>query len=467
MKRGIIAVALILTGCAVGPNYQRPDVTVPASFSNAIETKEQGIDHRKWWTAFNDQMLNFLVDEAVKSNRDIRLAEARIKEARALYGVADAALWPALQASGSYSRNRTSENAPQSKRSGIPEGSTYSLFQAGFDASWEIDIFGGVRRSVEAAEADIEAAVEESHAVLISILGEVAKNYIEMRGLQKQLAVTEENARSQQETLDLINARFKAGLVSFLDVTRAESLLTSTKSQIPPIERAIKQAAHRLSVLLSKDPSALWPELSKRSAIPVPASGIASGLPSELLQRRPDIRKAERELAAASARIGVAKADLFPRFSLTGSLGLQGSEVKDMDNWGSRFWTIGPSIRLPIFSGGRIKANIQVQDARYEQALIRYEQAIITALEDVENALVAYVKEEERRKALAASAASSRQALALATELYTKGLADYLNVLDAERSLLSAEGQLAQSESAVSGYIVALYKALGGGWTQE
>ncbi|MBI5213618.1 MAG: efflux transporter outer membrane subunit [Nitrospirae bacterium] len=448
-------------GCSVGPNYKKPDVKIPASFSETQPVKDQVIDYGKWWKTFNDPLLDSLIEDGVKSNRDIRIAGARIKEVRALYGVTDAAFWPNLQASGSYSRNRTSENAPLSKTTG---GSTYSLFQAGFDASWEIDFFGGVRRAVEAAGADVDAALESGRMVMVSVLGEAAKNYIELRGLQKQLDVLEANARSQAESLDLIRVRYKAGLISFLDVARAESLLTSTKAQIPLIQKSIKQAAHRIAVLLGKEPGALWQELSKRSAIPVPAIGITAGLPSELLLRRPDIRRAERDLAAASARIGAAKADLFPRFSLTGSFGLQGAEDRDMGFAGSRFWNIGPSLRLPIFSGGRITSNIQAQDARHEQALIRYEQTIMAALEEVENALVAYAKEEERRKDLAASVASSREAFSLAAELYTKGLADYLNVLDAERSLLSAESQLAQSEAAVSGYIVSLYKAIGGGW---
>jgi NodT family efflux transporter outer membrane factor (OMF) lipoprotein len=460
MKK-LIIFSLLIAGCTVGPNYKKPDIKVPDSFSEAKPAKEQVIAYEKWWTAFNDPMLDSLINEAIKSNKDLMIAGARIKEARALYGITDAALWPNLQASGSYSRNRTSENSPQNRTLG---GKTYNIFQAGFDASWEIDFFGGVRRAVEAAEADVDSALESSRMVMVSVLGEVAKNYIELKGFQKQLNVLESNARSQKESLDLINVRYKAGLVSFLDVTRAESLLAATKAQIPPVEKSIKQSAHRIAVLLGKEPGALWQKLSKKSEIPVPSASITAGLPSELLLRRPDIRRAERDLAAASARIGAAKADLFPRFSLTGSFGLQGAEEKDIRQSGSRFWSIGPSLKLPIFSGGRITSNIQVQDARYEQALIRYEQAIMAALEEVENALVAYFKEEERRKALAASVASSREAFAMAMELYTKGLADYLNVLDAERSMLSAESQLAQSEAAVSGYIVALYKALGGGW---
>ncbi len=460
---GILFVASWLFGCAVGPDYRKPDVDIPPSFNEPQDNQDISAITR-WWAAFNDPVLNSLIEQAVASNLDLRIAEARITEVRALYGITDSDYWPKLNAAGSYTRSRTSENAQQGKRAGIPGGTTYNLFQAGFDASWEIDLFGSVRRAVEAADAEVEASVESRRSVLVTLLGDVARQYIELRGLQQQLTVASENIRSQRETLDLTTARYNAGLSAYLDVARAEAQLMSTKSQLPLIEKALKQTSHKIAVLLGKKPGAVWPELSKQTPVPVPSQKITAGLPSDLLLRRPDIRRAEKEVAAASARIGVAVADLFPRFSLTGSFGLQSGDVKDLDSASSRFWSMGPAVRWPIFSGGRVIANIKVQDARYQQTLVRYEQTILTALEDVENALVAYKREDVRREALSESVASNRQVFAMTNELYAKGLIDFLNVLDAERTLLSSENQLVQSETAVSVNIVALYKALGGGW---
>ena len=346
-------------------------------------------------------------------------------------------------------------------------GVEYDQFQAGFDASWEIDLFGGVSRAAEAADADISASVEGRRSVFVTLLGDVARSYIDLRGLQRQVAITNANIKSQEETLELIRLRYKAGLNSYLDVVRAEALVATTKSQLPSLERSLRQTAHRLSVLSGREPGALWEELSKESTVPIASSKIVAGLPSELLLRRPDLRRAERELAAASARIGVAKADLFPRFSLTGSFGLQSADAKDLGASSSQFWSFGPSVRLPLFTAGRTRANIRVQDARYEQALVRYEQSFFTALEDVENSLVAYSREQARREALAEASRASRDAVAMATELYSKGLIDFLNVLEAERSLFDSESRLVQSEAAVSSNLVALYKALGGGWESE
>ncbi len=290
---------------------------------------------------------------------------------------------------------------------------------------------------------------------------------MEFRGVQRQVAITNENIKSQQETLELIKLRYKAGLNSYLDVARADALVATTRSQIPSLERSLKQASHRLSVLTGQEPGALWSELSKELPVPVASQKIITGLPSELLLRRPDLRRAERELASASARIGVAKADLFPRFSLTGSFGLQSAEAKDLGAASSQFWSFGPAVRLPLFTAGRTRANIRVQDARYDHALVRYEQSILVALEDVENSLVAYSREEARRMSLAEASKSNREAVAMAMELYSKGLIDFLNVLEAERQLFASESELVRSEAAVSSNLVALYKALGGGWESE
>ncbi|MEK6590433.1 MAG: efflux transporter outer membrane subunit [Nitrospinota bacterium] len=462
--------AMLLTtgiiGCAAGPNYKRPEAAVPPSFQEAKKEIISGEVSQlaRWWTTFNDRVLNSLIEKAIHSNIDLRVAEIHIKEVRASRGIIDSDRWPQVNASGSYAQNRVSENTRQGRSVKAFGGAEYELYQTGFDASWEIDLFGSVRRAVEAADADIESAIESRRSVLVTLLGDVARNYIELRGLQRQIIITKGNLKIQEETLKLIQARYKAGLISYLDVTRAEAQVADTDAQIPLLERSLKQVSHRLSVLSGQEPGSLWAELSRDAPIPVPPSQVVVGIPSELLRRRPDLRRTEREIAAASARIGVATADLFPRFSLTGSFGLQGQSSNDLSDSASRFWSAGPSIHLPIFTAGLIRSNIKVQDARYEQALARYEQTVLTALEDVENSLVAWFMEQSRLKSLSEATTANRQSAAMARELYSKGLTDFLNVLEAERSLLSSENQLAQSEAAVSTNLVALYKALGGGW---
>lgn len=466
MKMRAVSAGLVLlaVGCTVGPNYRRPDLPVPLAWNGA---QQNGVDTRaaeltRWWTAFNDPLLNSLVEAAVRSNLDLHLAEARIREARASRGVTAAGAWPTINTSGSYTRSRTSENALSSLS---PSADLeHDLFKTGFDASWEIDLFGGVRRSVEAADANIEASVEDRRATLVTLLGDVAKNYIDLRGFQRRLAVARANLKSQQEILGLTKVRFQAGLASDLDVAQAEAQAATTTAQIPTLEGSLKQAAHRLGVLLGLQPGALWGELSNEAAIPSLPSEVLVGLPSELLRRRPDIRRAERQLAAATAKIGAAMADLFPKFSLTGAVGVQSISASDWFTGGSRFWSVGPTISWPIFDAGKIRANIEVRNAQQEQALTQYEKTILTALEEVENSLVNYSKEQARYRSLREAVSANRRAVQMANELYVKGLQDFLNVLDTQRSLFTAENDLAQSEATMASNLVSLYKALGGGW---
>lgn len=462
----------LAAGCSVGPNYTNPDIAVPAAWN---EAQQNGVSIRaaeltRWWTAFNDPLLNSLVARAVQSNLDLGMAEARIREARALRAVTASGAWPAVDVSGSYSRSRASENAFSSpSQAGVGAFSpardgAQDLFRSGFDASWEIDVFGGVRRNVEAADATIEATVEDRRNTLVTLLGDVAKNYIDLRGFQHRIAVARANLKAQQETLELNKVRFEAGLASDLDVAQAEGQVNITAAQIPALESSLKQAAHRLDVLLGLQPGALWSEFSSEAPIPGLPPEVLVGLPSELLRRRPDIRRAERQLAAATAQVGAATADLFPKFSLTGAAGLQSISASDWFTGGSRFWSIGPTIRWPIFDAGRIRANIEVRNAQQEQALRQYEKTILTALEDVENSLVNYSREQARFRSLTEAVAANRRAVTMANELYTNGLVSFLNVLEAQRSLYSSENELAQSEAAMASNLVSLYKALGGGW---
>ncbi len=472
---GSLLLVVGVSGCMVGPNYRPPSVPVPDAWSEApSQAAARTAATAQWWTTFQDPLLESLIARAVQANWDLRTAEARVREARALRGVAVGELGPTINVSGSYTRQRFSENAATlpsgTGSSSAPSGGISSftpeqnLFQTGFDARWEIDLFGGVRRSIEAASADLAASQEGLRDTLVSVLAEVARNYVEVRGFQRRLAIAQENIKAQQDTLEITRARFDAGLTSELDVTQAASQLATTQSQLPSLETSVKQGMHRLGVLTRQAPGALLAELSTATAIPTAPSEVLVGLPAELLRRRPDVRQAERQLAAATARIGVATADLYPKLSLTGALGLESVKLADLAQGASRFWSVGPTLSWPIFDAGRIRANIAVQDARTEQQLSMYEQTVLKALEDVENALVAYSREQMRRVKLADAVVANQQAVALANELYRTGLGTFLNVLDSQRALFASQSDLAQSEATISTDMVALYKALGGGW---
>jgi multidrug efflux system outer membrane protein len=469
----IASLIFLAGGCAVGPNYEKPGLPIPSAWH---EAQQKGVDSRsaeltRWWTAFKDPLLDSLVERALKSNLDLRIAEARIREARAARAATAAGAWPTVDVSGSYSRNRSSKNAfsSPSQESG---GSSFSgggnlernFFDAGFDASWEIDVFGGVRRGVEAADATIEASVESRRDTLVTLLGDVARNYIDLRGSQRRLTVARANLKAQQDTLDLTRVRFQAGLASDLDVAQAEAQVNTTAAQIPTLENSLKQAAYSLDVLLGLQAGALWGELWKETAIPSLPPEILVGLPSDLLRRRPDIRFAERQLAAATAQVGAAMADLFPKFFLTGMAGVQSVSASDWFTGRSRYWSIGPTISWPIFDAGRIRANVEIRNAQQEQALNQYEKAVLSALGDVETSLVNYANEQTRYRSLTDAVAANRRALEMANDLYIKGLVDFLNVLEAQRSLYSSENDLAQSEVTMAANLIALYKALGGGW---
>lgn len=472
---------LILVGlgsCTVGPSYHTPTAPLPVTWSELPESgvKSDSIVIAHWWLILGDPVLNSLVERAVAANLELRLAKARVREARALRGVVAAGLWPTISGEGTYLRYRNSENAFAGSSSTSTSGGTSNssatgfsldgdLFQANFDATWELDFFGRVRRSVEAAEADIAAAEENQRDTLVTLVAEVARNYAELRGVQSQLIVTQNNIQAQQQSVEITNARFQSGLTSGLDVAQAEAQLATTQSQVSTLESARQQSMHRLGVLLGQLPETLIDELTPEKRIPLAPPEITVGLPSELLRRRPDVRRAEREVAAATARVGVATADLFPRFAFSANIiGLQSTDIADLALASSRFWSVGPSVSWPLFDAGRIRANIEVQNAREEQAFVRYEQIVLAAVEEVENALVSYTQEQMRYRALTAAVEANRRSVALANEQYTRGLGDFLNVLVAQRSLYITEEQLVQSERTVVSNLIALYKALGGGW---
>jgi NodT family efflux transporter outer membrane factor (OMF) lipoprotein len=374
---------------------------------------------------------------------------------------ADSRARAAAPGSGSGSSNNSNGLASAFNHSEI------DTWQGGFDASWEIDVFGGVQRSIEAARADEQASLDARRDVLVTLLAEVARYYVDLRGLQRELAIARENVRSQEDTVELTRSRFQAGLATDLDVARAEALVATTQSQIPSLQTSLQQAIHHLSILLGQEPTALQVELSREAPIPPPPPMVPVGLPSELLRRRPDIRRAERRLAAATARIGVATAELFPRFALTGGFGLAAAKPGDIFRTDSAYYSIGPAINWRIFDAGRIQFNVRVQNALERESFANYQATVLRSLEDVENALVAYARERERWQALDRAVAANKRAVDLANQLYTRGLTDFLNVLESQRNLYAAQDQLAQSERNLSSDVIALYKALGGGWESQ
>jgi len=459
----ISLMVIILTGCAsVGPNFVPPNTSVSTDWNAQLKggLKAQEVDPRTlaaWWTTLDDSVLSRLIERALSGNLDLKKAGARIREARSRRGIAKADRFPTLDASGSVVRSRGSEETGS--------GNTGSLYAAGIDAAWELDIFGGVRRSVEAAEADLGATEEGLRDTLVSLLAEVALNYIEVRTFQARRTVAEANLAAQSETYQLTLWRFEAGLSDKLAVEQAQFNLENTRSQIPTLRTGSEQAMNRIAVLLGEQPGIVHKELKQYKPVPITPLEVTVGVPADVMRRRPDVRKAERELAAQTARIGVATADLYPKFKLNGSIGLEAFSFGNLLSWGSR--TLGGSsgISWRIFDAGAIRQNIEVQSALQEQYLIAYEAAVLGVLEEVENALVAYAEEQNRRQSLTETTRAAQRAVDLAQFKYQTGLADFSNVLDAQRSLLSFQDQLAQSEGTIASNLVRLYKALGGGWT--
>lgn len=457
---------LILAGCATGPVYQRPISKTPDQWKEAKSTSStENTALTAWWKMFHDPVLDQLIAKSAENNLDLQIAKTRIREARALLGVANAAGKPTLNTSADYSRSKQSESTVSSVAKNAVDLES-NMFQAGFDAGWELDIFGGIKHGQEAAKADFEAAEELQRDVLLSVISETARNYVLLCGLQQERAIITKNVETQQDTLHLTQVSYQAGLTNELSTNQASALLSTTKSQLPSIDYSIQQAVHRISVLLGETPETVLEELATTHPIPQITDVVPAGLPSDIIRRRPDIRQAERALASATERIGQAQADLFPHFSLTGSFGRKSKEFDEFTFGGNQFWGIGPSVRFPLFDAGKIKANIEVQNARQERALITYQQTVIKSLEETENALSAYNTEQDRNKELRTSVESNRKAVALSTELYQKGLADFLHVLDSQRSLTTAEDQLVQSDRILVLNLISLYKALGGGWEE-
>ena len=452
--------------CAVGPDYRPPETDSPAGWVGAAPemgfAPECQAELVRWWTTFDDETLISLVDRAIASNLDLQAAASRIRQARASRGIVAAGLAPAADTTASFTRRRSVGSAFDDT-----SATTSNLFLAGLDAAWELDIFGGVRREIEAADADIQFTIEDYRNTLVTLAAEVAINYLELRGFQQEVLIAQKNLTAQQHSAEITRKRFSVGLVSALDVANATAQVATTASQIPVFETSAQQAIYNLGVLLALEPSALLEELSPPASLPGGTPDIPMLLPSDLLLRRPDIRRAEAQIQAATARIGVATADLFPKFNLVGSAGFEGDESGEWLKRSNYVWSFAPSVSWNVFDAGRIRSNIALQKGLQEETVLAYEKTVLTAFQEVENALISYAKEQERRAALVDAVTANRRAVELSTKLYAEGLTDFLNVLIAQRLLFDSEDALVQSTRNLSTDLVALYKALGGGWENQ
>lgn len=459
----LLVLLALISGCAVGPNYKQPQTSVAGSFANSptnAVTADQAT-LATWWKGFNDPKLDALIDEAIAHNHDLRIATANLKEARALRRLTTFDLAPTVQANALYDNRLLSKAAafpgtPRDKRE-------LEFFDAGFDATWELDLFGRVRRSVQAANAQAAATEADRLDALVSLTAEVARNYLELRGQQNQLAVARKNAEVQSQTLELTDARLQGGRGTDFDVSRSRSLLNLTLSTIPPLEAGIQKTIHRLAVLTGAQPTALVSDLSVPTPLPTAMPSLAVTSPEALLRRRPDVRAAERSLAASTARIGIATADLFPRVSFVGNVGVQADTFAGLAKNGASTWNFGPRITWAALDLGRVLARIKGSDARAEASLANYERTVLLALEETENALVDFGQEQSRQQFLEISAQASQKATDLAHQRFEGGVADFLSVLDAERTLLEAQDRLAASQTRTATAFVAVYKTLGGG----
>lgn len=458
----------LLAGCAVGPDYVPPKTDLPDLWEQELSEGlvDGKADLRTWWTALDDPMLDSLIAQATEGNLDIRQAVARIRESRANLGIASGELFPSVDATGTIEESRISNNVAAAVAP--PQTRTDTFYAAGLDASWEIDVWGRIRRGIESADASLGASIEDYRDTLVILYAEVASTYVQIRSLQSRIASALSNVGTQRGALQLTIDRNRAGLAPELDVRQAELNLATTEAFVPALRGALAENINRLAVLLGEYPSVLHDEFAAAAEpIPQPPDEVLVSLPADLLRQRPDIRAAERTLAAQTAQIGVATADLYPRFSLLGSFALESFSTSDFFKWESRSFSFGPTVLWSLFDAGRIRSNIEVQDALTAQALLGYEETVLEAVEEVESAMAAYVQERIRRAALARSVVAARESVALVDTLYRSGLTDFQNVLDTQRSQFQQEDQLAESEGLVTQNLIRVYRALGGGWAPE
>jgi len=456
------AAVIIAAGCAtVGPDYRKPELPVPTAWNQPESPDNSIVSSRaeelsRWWECMGDPVLTSLIEKAIKEGTNLRAAQAKLREARARRGFVGAQMFPTLKASASSSRSKSSRE--------VGSGTTRSFYSAGFDASWEPDIFGGIRRGIEAAQADLEGAEAGLYATQVSLAAEVALNYVEARSYMERLSIAIKNLAGQTETHELTVWRNQAELVSSLDVEQARTNLEQTRSRIPALKIGLVAAENRLAVLLGQPPGAVHELLSVEAPVPEVPDTIAVGIPAQALGNRPDVLVAERRLAAETARIGQATAARYPGFSLNASFGLEALTLGALDSGNAITRGIVGRMFATLFDGGRLRQQVEIQNAVQEQALIAYEASILSALEDVENALVSLYENRNQQAALQSAAEAARNAALLARHRYTGGMIDFQTVLDTERTQFTVEENLAIAKAGGASSLIRLYKALGGGW---
>lgn len=472
----VVGVSLVLTGCSstrqwwangfkVGPNYCRPAAPVADQWLDDADQSvvSEPTDYSYWWAVFEDPVLDQLVDSAYRENLTLKIAGQRIIEARAQRGIATGYLFPQQQQMfGAYSRNEMSDNAfPFGE---FPMRRHFDDWITGFDAAWELDIWGRIRRGIESADANIDAQVENYDDILVMIQAEVASAYLQLRTTEERLALARKNVQLQEHTLRIIQHRFEQGVVSELDLRQAKSALAATRSLIPAIEEGHRKAETGLCILLGLPPQHLQVLEEGPKTIPAVPPEIVVGIPAELLQRRPDIRRAEREAAAQCAQIGIATAELYPHIAISGNIAFNAEQFKDLYAWESIAGSIGPGFQWNILNYGRIRNNIYIQDARFCQLVLKYQSTVLAANKEVEDGIIAFLKEKVRVQYLTEGVQETEKANQLAMLQYEQGFADYQRVLDTQRALVLQQDNLADSQGKVALNLIAVYKALGGGW---
>jgi NodT family efflux transporter outer membrane factor (OMF) lipoprotein len=500
------AATLLLGGCTLGPDFQAPSLFTPSGWfaSRPPQAATPSVVapqplNAAWWQVFDDPVLTGLEEQVASSSLTVRLATVRLQESRLQRGVTAADQYPNLNANASYTREKisdrgvagilgsssssagTSANGLTGTTGGVPTSlatsrsssshiPSFNLFQSGFDSTWELDFWGRVRRQVESADAGIEASAEARRDALVTVLAELARDYIQLRGQQRDLQIAHDTLASEQQSLRVTQERERGGLTTGLDVANAATQVANTAAEIPQLEAQVATTINAISLLLGETPGSLTAKLSPPKPVPPVPPTVPVGLPSDLAQRRPDIRRAEAQLHSATADIGAAEADFFPKITLSGSVGVQALQLKNLGNFGSSGalqFSGGPSLSIPVFEGGRLKYTLDLRKAQQQEAAVQYQQVVLQAFHDVDNALTAYAGEQLRRKQLAVAVDQAGRALALARQQYVQGLSTFLDVLTAQRTMFDTQRQYADSTTAVSGDLVQLYKALGGGWEAD
>jgi NodT family efflux transporter outer membrane factor (OMF) lipoprotein len=498
IKLQIAALAVLVAGCTVGPNFTKPNAALPGSWcTGPCQTANTGPSkvttdpiNTAWWTSFNDPELVKLENRVADANLDLKVASMRLAESRAERSITAADQYPTIDGNASVTRERSSSNGIQSLAGGVSSASNaaslangtgtgvtnlpthgkgssnapFNVFQAGFDASWELDLWGRVRREVEAADASVQAQAEARRDLLTTTMAEVARDYIQLRGTQSDYAITLDNLNAAKDIERVTRERYQHGLATDLDVVQASAQVKTENALLPQIAQQEDETINRLSFLLGQAPGALRAELETTQPVPPTPPTVPMGIPSDLARRRPDIRQAEANLHQATAEIGVAKADFYPKVTLSGSAGLQSLSFSRLGNFGSRQFGIGPSLSVPIFEGGRLKATLNLRKEQQQEAAINYQRVVLSAWHEIDNSLTQYSSQQLRHDELVAAVSDDQKALHLAKAQYTAGTGSFLQVLDSERTLLSAQQSLTDNTTEISTTLVSLYKSLGGGW---